>query len=153
MFHCRLLLALALQLLTLLLLGELHLMLQHLNLLAQLLGQVLRVHGLDLRLDFLGHVVDAEAPVVELSASLGLVQLLHVLEGAGDGLGNWGRGGNVLALGHESTVVGGVVHAVELAVIASVLIQALGVGSAGVVELSLFLAVDAVLSQEAIFEK
>jgi len=131
-------------LLALLLLGELHLVLEHADLIAQLLGHLIQVYRLDLGLNILGHVIDAEAAMVELSSSIGLVLLLHILEGTGNGLGDRM---DVVALGHEATIVGGVVHAIQLAIISSVLIEALGVGSSSVMKFGLFLAVDSVLSQ------
>lgn len=131
-------------LLALLLFGQLNLVLEHTQLLAQLLGHMVLRYRLDLGLEVLGHVVDAEAAMVELGASVGLVLFLDVLEGSGNG---FGYGVDVIALGHEATIVGGVVHAVKLAIVTGVLVVALGMGAAGVVELGLFFAIDAVLSQ------
>jgi len=131
-------------LLALLLLGELHLVLQHMDLLGQLLGHLLQMDRLDLRLKVLGHVIDAEAAMVELSPTVDLVLLLHVLEGTDNGIGDRV---NVVTLGHEAAIVGGVVYAIKLAIVTGVLIESLGMGASGVVKLGLLLAIDSILSQ------
>lgn len=142
---------LLLKLAKLFLLGQLDLVLQHENLIAQLLGHFFQMNRFDLLLNVLGHVIDTEAAMIEERLiAIGLVLLLHILQGTGNGLRNgWWRG-NVLALGHEAAIVGMIIHTIQLAIITGVFVDALGMGAASVVQLRLLLAIDAVLGEETV---
>lgn len=136
---------------TFFLLGQLDLVLQHENLIAQLLGHFFQMNCFDLLLNVLGHVIDTETAMIEERLiAIGLVLLLHILQGTGNGLGNWWWSGNVLTLGHEAAIVGMIVHTIKLAIITGVFVDALGMGAASVVQLRLLLAIDAVLGEETV---
>lgn len=133
------------------LLGQLDLVLQHENLIAQLLGHFFQMNRFDLLLNVLGHIIDTETAMIEERLiAIGLVLLLHILQGTGNGLGNGWWSGNVLALRHEAAIVGMIVHTIQLAIIARVFVDALGMRAASVVHLRLLLAIDAVLGEETV---